>query len=78
LKCSHGFTFVQHAWPASQERRRGGDRRQVPRSGRRSTDLPGPVACDGCASVRVRGWLRTGDALWARCDDCGRVQRVTG
>jgi len=76
LQCGYGFTFVQHAWPASEERRRGVDRRQAPRSGRRSTDLPGPVSCSGCASHQMRGWLRTGDALWARCDGCGRVQRV--
>ena len=78
LKCGYGFTVVQRAWPASQERRHGLDRRQVPRSGRRATDLPGPVSCDRCASAQVHGWLRTGDALWARCDGCGRVQRVGG
>jgi Zn ribbon nucleic-acid-binding protein len=76
LQCGYGFTFVQYAWPANEERRRGADRRQVPRSGRRSTDLPEPVSCSACAGHRVRGWLRTGDALWARCDGCGRVQRL--
>ena len=76
LQCGYGFTFVQRSWPAAAERRRGGDRRQVPRSGRRATDLPGPLACDRCASPRVQGWLRTGEALWARCDACGRVQQV--
>jgi hypothetical protein len=24
----------------------------------------------------VKGWLRTGEGLWARCVDCGRVGRV--
>jgi Zn ribbon nucleic-acid-binding protein len=76
LQCGYGFTFVQHAWPTSEERRRGLDRRHTPRPGRRSTDLPGPVSCTGCASDQVRGWLRTGDALWARCDGCGRVHRL--
>lgn len=76
LRCGYGFTFVQRSWPASEERRRAADRRRVARSGRRSTDLPGPVACDRCASDQVKGWIRTGNALWARCGECGRVQRI--
>ena len=76
LRCGYGFTFVQESWPASEERRRRPDRRQVPRAGRRSTDLPGPIACDRCAHPDVQGWLRTGDTLWARCGACGCVQRV--
>jgi hypothetical protein len=75
LKCGFGFTFTQlsHAYG---ERREQADRRAIARSGRRSTDLPRPIACDRCASMDVLGWLRTGDSLWVRCQECGRVQCV--
>src|SRR3954470_14670691 len=77
LSCGYGFTFAQRVWPSAEERRQNAERRQVPRSGRRATDLPRPVTCDRCSGVDVHGWLRTGDTLWARCAACGRVQRVT-
>jgi len=77
LNCSCGFTFELPSRPAAEERRLRADRRASARSGRRSTDLPHPMACGGCGGARVQGWLRTGETLWARCDDCGRVDRVT-
>jgi len=76
LNCRCGFTFEVPPRPAAQERRRRADRRAVARSGRRATDLPCPLTCDGCGSPQVKGWIRTGETLWARCSDCGRVQRV--
>jgi len=76
LVCSCGFEFEPAARPTAEERRRREDRRAIPRAGRRSTDLPRPMTCDGCGSSHVKGWLRTGETLWARCRDCGRVGRV--
>ena len=76
LSCGYGFTFEQRVWPTSGERRHNADRRQVARSGRRSTDFSRPVVCERCLGSDVQGWLRTGDALWARCQGCGCVQRV--
>ncbi len=76
LNCSCGFTFEAPPPPTAEERRLRADRRTVARSGRRSTDLPRAVTCEGCKSPHVQGWIRTGETLWARCGDCGRVQRV--
>ena len=76
LNCSCGFTFEVPRRPTAQERRQREDRRAIARSGRRATDLPRPVTCDGCGCPHVKGWIRTGETLWARCTDCGRAQRV--
>jgi Zn ribbon nucleic-acid-binding protein len=76
LNCSCGFTFESAPRPTAEERRLRADRRSIARSGRRSTDLPHPVTCDRCQGSHVHGWIRTGETLWARCPDCGRVQRV--
>jgi Zn ribbon nucleic-acid-binding protein len=75
LNCRCGFTFETPPRLA-EERRRRADRRAIARSGRRATDLPHPVTCDACQGPNVKGWIRTGETLWARCADCGRVQRV--
>jgi Zn ribbon nucleic-acid-binding protein len=77
LRCSCGFTFEVPRRPTAEERRVRADRRAIARSGRRTTDLPHPITCDGCQGPHVKGWIRTGETLWARCADCGRVQRVT-
>jgi uncharacterized Zn finger protein len=76
LNCKCGFTFEVTPRPTAFERRRRADRREIARSGRRTTDLPHPLACEGCGGQHVKGWIRTGETLWARCTDCGRVQRV--
>jgi uncharacterized Zn finger protein len=76
LHCGCGFTFEAPPKPTAKERRFRTDRRAIARSGRRATDLPHPMTCDGCQGPHVKGWIRTGETLWARCADCGRVQRV--
>ena len=75
LSCAYGFRVPPNR-TSSAERRRNEERRAVARSGRRATDLKHPVQCAHCTSVNVHGWLRTQEVLWARCRNCGRVQRV--
>jgi uncharacterized Zn finger protein len=77
LRCGYGFRLPPQHPTSPAERRRVEERRAVARSGRRATDLDHPVTCHHCEGVNVHGWLRTQEALWARCHACGRVQRVT-
>src|SRR5215471_123680 len=55
LSCKCGFTFEVTPRPTALERRRRADRRAVARSGRRTTDLPHPLTCDGCDGSQVKG-----------------------
>jgi hypothetical protein len=55
LNCSCGFTFEVPPRPTAEERRVRADRRATARSGRRTTDLPRPVTCDGCQGPHVKG-----------------------
>jgi hypothetical protein len=57
------------------ERRSGSERRRTLRGGMRHTDMPVAGCCERCAAP-VAGWLSTPEALWARCEQCGRITRV--
>ena len=50
------------------------DRRELPRGGRRATDLPRPVICPNCGTIQdVRG-LASGSVIrWCHCMACGEV-----
>jgi hypothetical protein len=76
LRCGYGFRIAEAPQARADRRRQGPDRRMVARSGRRLTDLLDVLNCRHCGSQAVRGWVRTSEALWARCRTCGRVERV--
>jgi len=60
----------------TEERRKsaGADRRDVPRGGRRVTDLPHPLVCPNCAKIHdVKGLPSSRVVRWCRCEACGEV-----
>ena len=50
------------------------DRRDVPRGGRRVTDLPHPISCPSCGQVQnVKGLASSRVVRWCHCKACGEV-----
>jgi hypothetical protein len=50
------------------------DRRDLPRGGRRVTDLPHPIVCPNCAKIQnVRGLANSRVVRWCHCLSCGEV-----
>src|SRR5690349_15817818 len=72
LACHFGVRMAVSKIVEFAERRSGRDRRRSPRGGMRYSDMPVRETCDRC-SAPVTGWLNTPEALWARCERCGRV-----
>ena len=50
------------------------DRREVPRGGRRMSDLPHPIDCPNCGNVQtVKGLPNSRVVRWCHCQACGEV-----
>jgi hypothetical protein len=75
LACHYGVRMALSKVMAVAERRSGSDRRRARRGGLRLTDMPVSDRCHRC-NAPVTGWLSTPEALWARCEQCGRVTRL--
>ena len=50
------------------------DRRDVPRGGRRTSDLPHPITCPSCGKIQdVKGLANSRVVRWCHCRACGEV-----
>jgi transcription elongation factor Elf1 len=50
------------------------DRRNVPRGGRRASDLPHPLVCPSCGKIQdVQGLANSRVVRWCHCRACGEV-----
>jgi rubredoxin len=66
---------MSETWPAVDRRNPDHpDRRDIPRGGRRLSDLPRPVTCPTCGASRgVRGLPQSRTVRWCHCPACGEV-----
>ena len=75
LSCQFGLRMRVSAMTPFKERRQQRERRAIVRGGHRIGDRPVAHQCHHCASTGTRAWVVTPEAIWLRCDQCGRVDR---
>ena len=75
LNCQFGLRMHAHVSMEFRERRSNGERRATPRGGQRTDDVVVEQPCPHCHANERRAWILTAEASWARCGQCGRVER---
>ena len=75
LSCQFGLRMRVSAITEFRDRRLR-ERRATMRGGHRIGDTPLLYCCRHCRAPRTRAWVVTAEAFWARCDQCGRVERL--
>jgi len=75
LSCQFGLRMRVSAISEFRDRRRR-ERRATMRGGHRIGDMLLQHRCHHCRAVRTRVWVVTPEAFWARCEECGRIDRI--
>jgi len=75
LSCQFGLRMRATALAELLERREHRERRAAARGGHRLGDTAVAHRCQHCGTTRARAWVATPEAMWLRCEECGRVER---
>ena len=75
LSCQFGLRMRANALAELVERREPRERRAAARGGHRLGDTAVAHRCQHCGMTRARAWVATPEAMWLRCEECGRVER---